>query len=481
MKNKRQTSIILFLFLLVVSSCAQNEYLEPPHIFPSSEKVVLKKGFHSFDKTSKISYKEDKKLSLEAYKIRILPRKITVYYSGNNGRIYANRTLEQLKFQYAETGKIPCMEIVDSPRVSWRSFMLDSGRQYQSVATIKKYIEMASFLKMNRFHWHLTEGLGWRIEIKKYPELTAKGAFVGKGEEQHGFYTQEEIREIVAFADERGITIVPEIDMPGHAEAALFAYPEMSCLGTQPEIPESGFTSNIFCAGKDETMAFLKNIVDEVCELFPSKYIHLGGDEAPKGTWDNCPHCNARMKAENLANSHQLQQWFSAEMANHLKSKGRKAVFWGDIVHQDDYKLPDNTVIQWWNWRGHKDLEFRNAVKNGYEVIANTNNYTYLNFPTEPWRGYSADRTFRLRDVYHNNPSYLPDNTNQLLLGMNCSLWTDYGLTENMLDKRLFPRIFALAEQMWHNGKLMNYDDFVTLIKEKQPYFESLGYEFDKE
>lgn len=477
-------TIAVFIIFLITSFSnqisAKYNTNNLPQIFPTPEKVIVKKGFISFCNCEKVIYKKNKnKIPSEGYRIRISPRSIIVYYSDKNGLIYANNTLAQLRFQYSKEKSIPCMDIIDSPRLKWRSFMLDSGRQYQSIVTIKKYIEMASLLKMNRFHWHLTEGLGWRIEIEKYPNLTSKGAFVGKGVEQQGFYTKDEIRDIVKFATERGITIVPEIDMPGHAEAALYAYPEMGCFNSKPEIPEKGFTSNIFCAGKDSTISFLKNILDEVCELFPSEYIHLGGDEAPKDNWDKCPHCKSRKEINNLQNSHQLQQWFSAEMANYLNSKDRKAIFWGDIIYQDDYTLPNNVVIQWWNWRGHKDLAFNNAIKNGHQVICNTNNYTYLNFPISPWKGYAVDRTFNLRNVYMNNPSYLPENTNPLVLGMSCSLWTDYELTQDMLDTRLFPRIFALAEQMWHNGKLMEYEKFVLLINDKRNWFESLGYEYE--
>ncbi|GAA6466043.1 hypothetical protein K220099C10_18890 [Bacteroides thetaiotaomicron] len=355
--------------------------------------------------------------------------------------------------------------------------MLDSGRQFQKVPTIKKYIDMASLLKMNRFHWHLTEGLGWRIEIKRYPELTRTGAFVGKGTEQQGYYSQEDIREIVKYAVDRNITIVPEIDMPGHAEAALSAYPELGCFGTPIEVPENGFTQNIFCAGKENTIAFLKNVLDEVCELFPSTYIHLGGDEALKGNWDKCPDCQQTIKKEKLKGSHDLQLWFSSQMADYLKAKGRKAIFWGDIVYEDGYPLPDNIVIQWWNWRGHKDLALKNAIRNGYPVICSTNCYMYLNFPVTPWKGYDKNRTFDLKDVYLHNPSYKTEE-NPLIIGMTCALWTDYGVTENMIDNRLFPRILAIAEQMWYKGELCSFDTFYNNVLQKKNWFNNQGFQF---
>lgn len=429
-------------------------------------------------KKADISFIIDSSLGKDAYKLTITFGGIEVKAACFGGFIYAMQTLRQWMSMEKGYPEFSCVEISDSPRTQWRSFMLDSGRQFQKVSTIKKYIDMASLLKMNYFHWHLTEGLGWRIEIKQYPRLTHIGAFAGKEPEQQGFYTQETIREIVKYAADRNITIIPEIDMPGHAEAALLAYPELGCFGHPVEIPEIGFTDNIFCAGKDQTLQFLKNVLDEVCELFPSVYIHLGGDEALKGNWDKCQDCQHRIINEKLKNSHDLQLWFSAQMADHLKEKGRKAIFWGDIVYQDGYPLPDNVVIHWWNWRGHKDLALRNALNHAYPVICGTNYYTYLNFPLTPWRGYGKDRTFDLRDVYLRNPSYMPTEENPLILGMSCALWTDDNVMERMIDRRLFPRILALAEQMWHQGEPEDFELFYNRVQQKRTWFEQLGFQF---
>ncbi len=429
-------------------------------------------------KKANVCFVTDSSLEKDAYQLNISSKGIEVRAACFGGFIYAIQSLRQWVNMEKGYPEFSCVEITDSPRTQWRSFMLDSGRQFQKVSTIKKYIDMASLLKMNYFHWHLTEGLGWRIEIKQYPRLTHIGAFAGKGPEQQGFYTQETIREIVKYAADRNITVVPEIDMPGHAEAALLAYPELGCFGLPVEIPEIGFTDNIFCAGKDKTLQFLKNVLDEVCELFPSVYIHLGGDEALKGNWDKCPDCQGRIKGEKLKNSHDLQLWFSAQMANYLKGKGRKAIFWGDVVYQEGYPLPDNVVIHWWNWRGHKDLALRNALSHGYPVICGTNYYTYLNFPLTPWRGYGKDRTFDLRDVYLHNPSYMSTEDNPLILGMSSALWTDDKVTEGMIDRRLFPRILALAEQMWYKGKPENFEQFYNRVLQKKAWFEQLGFQF---
>lgn len=421
----------------------------------------------------------DSSLPPEGYRIQINPHQMVISAADKGGFTYAVQTLRQWGIGTKGNISFACAGVTDYPRTQWRCFMLDSGRQYQKISTIKKYIDMASLLKMNYFHWHLTEGLGWRIEIKQYPRLAGIGSSVGKGEEQQGFYTQEEIREVIEYAARRNITIVPEIDMPGHAEAALSAYPELGCFGLPVEVPQHGFTQNIFCAGKDETLRFLKNVLDEVCALFPSPYIHLGGDEAPKGNWDKCPDCRKRIASLKLKDSHDLQLWFSAQMADYLKTKGRKAIFWGDVVYHDGYPLPDNTVIQWWNYRGHKDLALRNAIKHHYPVICSSNYYTYLNFPVTPWRGYTEARTFDLKDTYLNNPSDKAlSEKNPLILGMSCALWTDDGVTERMIDRRLFPRILALAEQMWHQEEAPDFSLFYKNILQRKTWFEQVGFEF---
>ena len=408
-----------------------------------------------------VRYSVDSSIPPDGYSIKITRFGIKVKYSTEGGRLYSEQTLNDLK-----SNGLPCCKIYDYPRCSWRGFMLDSGRQYQSLETIKKQLDLMYELRMNVFHWHLTEGLGWRLEIGKYPDLTRRGAFVAEGPEQQGYYTQEQVREIIEYAAARNITVVPEIDIPGHAEAALFSYPEYSCFGEPAEIPETGFTDCIFCAGKDETLAFLKDILDEVCDLFPSRHIHLGGDEAPKGNWDACPDCQRRIKELGLKDSHELQLWLSSQMATYLDSKGRKAIFWEDAIDSGDYPLPGNVVIQWWNYRRNGDRNYRKAIEKGYPVICSPNYYNYLNFPEAPWRGYGVDRTFSLEDAYLRNPADAAlSEGNPLVLGMECTLWTDYGLTEDMLDARLFPRIYALAELMW-KGMAPDCDSRARLLSE---------------
>lgn len=444
---------------------------------PTGFKLAAKKGRPAKKKNSIhfTTEEADTTLGREGYILEITPNTIVIRAIDEAGMFYAVQSLLQLlppevyanEFAGPVDWNIPCAVITDKPKYSWRSFMLDSGRQYQSPDFIRKYLDIMAMLKMNVFHWHLTEGLGWRLEIDQYPRLTEIGSRVADGKEQQGFYSKEEVRALIQYAADRHIMIVPEIDMPGHSEAAQIAYPELSCLKKAPPVSMS-FTPNLFCGGDEETYVFLQNVLDEVCELFPSPYIHLGGDEAPKDVWDACKVCQNRIREEGLEDSHDLQLYFSRRLALYLKEKNKKTIFWDDVVHEGGDMMPDNVVIQWWNWRGHKRHRYNNAIKHGYPVIAGTNYYCYLNFPVSPWEGYKENRTFDLRTVYESNPSDIKD-PNPLIMGMSALLWCDYNVQQHMVDRRVFPRIYALAEQMWSLGSRMDYESFYRSVKTRYP------------
>ncbi|GAA3552673.1 beta-N-acetylhexosaminidase [Snuella lapsa] len=427
--------------------------------------------------------KEENQLGDEGYNLSVSDN-IRITANTETGLFYGIQSLLQLlpvAVQARQDFKLVGVvvkgtEVIDRPKYKWRSFMLDSGRQFQSPEFIKNYLDYMAMLKMNVFHWHLTEGQGWRIEIKQYPKLTEIGSKVAKGKEQQGYYTQAVIRDIVAYAKALHIDVVPEIDVPGHSEAALCAYPELSCFNEAPK-SVMAFSPNLFCGGKESTYTFLKNVLDEVCDLFPSKYIHLGGDEAPKGNWNKCPHCKQKIEQEGLGNAHNLQLYFSSQLASYLKTKSKNVVFWGDVVYHDGVALPDNVVIQWWNWRGYKDKALQEAIKRGHPVICNTNYYTYLNFPLTPWSKYQENRTFDMRKLYEENPSDV-SNPHDLILGMGCSLWTDWFVQEYMADRRVFPRIYALAEQMWHKGDRLSFDVFYSKVKNMYPVLKGLGIDY---
>jgi N-acetyl-beta-hexosaminidase len=420
----------------------------------------------------------------ESYQLTVTQNKVAIFASTPAGLFYGMQTLLQLfdpDFFQKKTAnrewEIPCVMIKDRPKHEWRSFMLDSGRQYQGVEFIKNLIDQLAMLKFNVFHWHLTEGQGWRIEIKKYPKLTEIGSKVATGPEQQGFYTQDEIRDIVAYARQRNITVMPEIDIPGHSEAALIAYPEMTCFRKAPESVMS-FSPNLFCGGREETYRFLEDIFDEVCELFDSEYIHIGGDEAPKKNWNKCPDCQGRIKELGLKNSHELQIYFTNRIAKHLAKKNRKVVCWADVVTTPGPKLADNVVVYWWNWRHNKHKGLNEGARLGHKVICGTNHNTYLNFPLAPWRKYKKNRTFDIRMAYEQNPADVKNPTEEqqkAILGMGCCLWTDWNLTEEMLEGRIYPRVYALTEQMWYVGERLPFDDFYKKVKAQYPRLKAMG------
>jgi len=411
-------------------------------------------------------------LGMEGYTLSVAEGAVAICACGEAGLFYGVQSLLQLIEETRGGAAVRCVEVMDRPRHRWRVFMLDSGRQYQSVEFIERYIDLIASMKLNVFHWHLTEGLGWRIEIERYPQLTEVGAQVADGAEQQGFYTQEEIRRIVAYAAERYVEVVPEIDVPGHSEAALSAHPELTCFGEMPQAAGT-FSPVIFCGGKEKTYEFLEGVLEEVCGLFPGQYIHLGGDEAPKENWDRCPDCQRAIGELGLANSHDLQIHFSNRLADALAERGRKVILWDDVVTEPGPELRENVAIHWWNYRSRKERGLRAALEQGREVLCSTNYYCYLNFPVTPWAIYQENRTFDVRRAYEENPSDvdrlegLDGEQEELVLGIGGALWTDGGVRQDMIDRRVFPRLFALAEQMWHRGERLAFDEFYGRVKER--------------
>jgi hexosaminidase len=287
-----------------------------------------------------------KRLGDEGYRLKVGRRRIDISAPRPAGLFYGIQTLRQLGLG---AGPVPCAEIEDSPRFAWRGMLLDCCRHFMSLDTVKKYIDLLAGYKMNVFHWHLTEDQGWRLEIKRYPRLTEVGAWrIQNGKRYGGFYTQDEVREVVAYAAARHVTVVPEIEMPGHAVAAIAAYPELSCTG-KPIAVEThwGIFNDVFCPGKESTFEFIQNVLDEVCELFPSTYIHIGGDECPKHYWKTCPDCQARIKAEGLKDENELQGYLTRRVDKYMLAKGRRIIGWDEILEGGVSKT---AVVQ--SWRG---------------------------------------------------------------------------------------------------------------------------------
>ncbi|MBQ0048721.1 MAG: family 20 glycosylhydrolase [Bacteroidales bacterium] len=327
--------------------------------------------------------------------------------------------------------------MANNGRMAWRGLLLDSGRQYQTMAYIESLLDSMAARQMNVFHWHLTENDGWRMQLPNYPRLTKVGSSVAKGKEQQGFYSVAEMKHIVAYAEDRGIMVVPEIDLPGHSAALIAAYPEFGC------------SKEVICPANSQLLDFLKGVLDDMCEIFPCEYVHLGGDEVEQGVWRNCADCQRLMQQEGMVSVAALQVWFERQLIEHLAAKGRKVILWEDVLYETNDPLPNNVVIQWWNYRTKGETGLREALRRGIPVICSSNYYCYLNFPETPWGGYAQDRTCTMDDIEKRNPSHLLyDASNPLMLGMEACLWTDYNLTQDVLDKRLYPRLDVLARQM---------------------------------
>lgn len=423
----------------------------------------------------------------ESYVIDISMENITIKANSNNGLFYGVQTLWQLLPPNFFSGAISdinnlavgCLRIEDKPKYAWRSFLLDSGRQYHSVDFIKRYIDLLALFKINVFHWHLTENDGWRIEIEKYPKLTQIGAYVANLPGQQGFYSKEDIKQVIIYAKSRYIEIMPEIDVPGHSDAALKSYPELTCNKCTPyPIEDLEHSPHLYCGGSEDTYYFLENVLDEVCEMFPFKYIHLGGDEAPKNIWDTCNVCAKKIKDEQLKGTGELQQYFSKRLAEYVLKKGKYPVFWEEAFLSGDLVLPQESVMHWWSYRRRGTMGYDYAIKNNYRVINSTNYYTYLCFPEKPWRGFFENRTFSFEDAYLKNPSHL-SNPHALVLGMSTSMWSDYNLVQDMVDIRVFPRLFVMVEQMWNSKELADLEVFVSSAKEKFKLLDALGVEYN--
>jgi hexosaminidase len=427
----------------------------------------------------------------EAYQLNILGDRIAIYASTNQGLFYGIQTLLQLiPFTTNATEiKLDNLMMDDIPKFQWRGMHLDVSRHFFSKEFIKKYIDYLAMYKMNTFHWHLTDDQGWRIEIKKYPKLTEVGAsrngsMIGHYTDQTfddirygGFYTQEEIKEIVAYAKERHITVVPEIEMPGHALAALASYPEFSCTGGPFEVGKSwGVLEDVFCP-KDETFTFLENILTEVMALFPSEYIHIGGDECPKVRWKSCPHCQKRIKDENLKDEHELQSYFIQRIEKFVNSKGRKIIGWDEILEGG---LAPNAAVM--SWRGTEGGIA--AAKEKHFVVMSPGSHCYFDhYQGEPknepiaFGGYT-----NVEKVYSFNPipKELSEEESKYILGAQANVWTEYINTPEHVEYMVFPRIAALAEVLWGTSNPNEYKVFETRLIQHFERYEKKGINYSK-
>ncbi len=413
----------------------------------------------------------EKSLGEEGYELAVTGRSVVLRAPGACGMFRGVQTIRQLFPPAMESGKkapgevkwaIPCVRIVDKPRFSRRGILLDPARRFLTKEFLKRYVDLLAYHKMNVLHLHLTDDQGWRLEIRKYPRLTEVGAWRGKGEGRHGgFYTQADIREIVAYAAGRYVTVLPEIEMPGHACAALAAYPELSCTGGPFAVSTRwGVHRDVFCAGNDKTLEFLTDVLSEVIELFPSPAIHIGGDEVPKARWSRCPKCQARIKARKLKNADELQSWFIKQIARFLRSKGRRLIGWDEIMRGG---LAEGAVVQ--SWHGHRPAAA--AARAAHDAILSPTSHCYFD--------YGIGR-ISLRKVYAFNPLPvgLTDRQTGHVLGGMGNMWGERA-PQDKVDEKLFPRTLALAEVLWTAPADRDFDEFKARAEAHRGRLERMG------
>ncbi|WP_294609291.1 glycoside hydrolase family 20 protein [uncultured Bacteroides sp.] len=434
----------------------------------------------------------------EGYMLTTTPEGISINGQTENGVFYGIQTLRKSIPAEAKgaTILIPAGEIKDEPRFSYRGMHLDVGRHFFPIEFIKKYIDLLALHNMNTFHWHLTEDQGWRIEIKKYPKLTEIGSqrsrtVIGKNTQEYdntpygGFYTQEEAKEIVKYAQERYITVIPEVDLPGHMLAALAAYPELGCTGGPYEVcPRWGIFEDVLCIGNDKTMQFLEDVMSEIIEIFPSEYVHIGGDEAPRNRWKECPKCQARIKAEGLKadKNHtaedRLQSYCMTRIENFLNSKGRRIIGWDEILEGD--VAPNATVMSWRGMEGGIE-----AAQLGHDVIMTPTSFCYFDYyqtadtQDEPLGigGYvPIEKVYSLEPV----PAALTKEQSKHILGAQANLWTEYIASTEHVEYMILPRMAALAEVQWTQPEKKDFKDFTTRLARLMKFYQRDGFNYAK-
>jgi len=475
----------LILLALISISCSNNELKKcNSNIIPLPKEMIIKNQNFELNKSISIKYDDlfevegeflerilsdqfnintgqnGKLISLkkgnnyikEGYQLKINRNDISIEASSGEGIFYGIQTLIQLMELNRHENNIvlPTCKINDSPSFKHRGMLLDCCRHFFDKKVIKKYIDLLSQYKMNKLHWHLTEDQGWRIAIDKYPKLTSIGSQRKDSSGSYGgYYTKEDIKEIVYYAKNKHIEVIPEIEFPGHSQAAIAAYPQLSCTGKPIDVAtEWGVFKDIYCAGNDSVFTFMEDVLGEVIELFPSSFIHIGGDEAPKTRWENCPKCQKRMLEENLKDEHELQSYFIKRIEKYLNSRGKTLIGWDEILEGG---LAKNAVVQ--SWRGmNGGIE---AAKHGNKVIMSPTSHAYFDYSIK-----STD----MKQVYHFDPipTELDSIQKQLVLGGECNLWSEHIPNEKKLDEMVFPRMLAMSEVLWSYPKERNYDNFLA-------------------
>lgn len=407
----------------------------------------------------------------EYYDLEINKNFILIRGSDREGLIHGIYSLIQLipRSSGIDDSKLACVIIKDYPEFKWRGLLLDCCRHFMSIDFVKRYIDLLAYHKMNVLHWHLTEDQGWRVEIEKYPKLTDIGAWRKEkdGSVYGGFYTKEQIKEVVNYAYHRGVNIVPEIELPGHSVAALAAHPEYSCTGGPFEVETDwGVFKDIYCAGNDSTFVFLENVLDEIIELFPSKYIHIGGDEAPKYRWENCSKCKKRIQDENLQDTHELQSYFIQRIENYISSKGKKLIGWDEIL---DGGLAQGATVQ--SWRGFNGAS--EAAKAGHDAIVSPTSHAYFDYDLD---------AIDLEKVYNFDPipTDVPNDKVKHIIGGECNMWSERA-PQNTIDSKVFPRLLAMSEVLWDYPTIRDYNLFYERVQAHYKRLDFLGVNYGLE
>ncbi|MDL2214823.1 glycoside hydrolase family 20 protein [Dysgonomonas sp. OttesenSCG-928-M03] len=433
----------------------------------------------------------------ESYNLTVNDKQIVINGSDDAGIFYGVQTLRKSIPAFSEKNTVTFspVQITDYPRFAYRGSHLDVGRHFFSVEFIKKYIDLLALHNINRFHWHLTEDQGWRIEIKKYPELTKIGSqraqtVIGRntgefdGKPYGGFYTQDEIKDIVAYAQKQFITIIPEIDLPGHMLAALTTYPNLGCTGGPYKVAEQwGVFDDVLCAGNDSIYTFLDDVFAEVIELFPSEYIHVGGDESPKARWKECPKCQARIKELGLksdaehSKEDRLQSYVISRVEKFLNSKGRQIIGWDEIL--EGGLAPNATVMSWRGIEGGIA-----AAKQHHNAIMTPTSYLYFDYyqtedvDNEPFLGIGGYVPVEKVYNYEPVPAELTDDEKKYIIGVQANLWTEYITEPKFVEYMLLPRMGALSEIQWTMPEKKNYEAFLPRLGKLMNLYKELGYNY---
>ena len=448
--------------------------------------IILKTGLNNKNK--------------EAYTLNVTDNGICIQGSSAAGVFYGIQTLRkslpQMQVGKATSISFPLAKINDAPRFSYRGAHLDVSRHFITTDSIRRFIDMLALHNINRFHWHLTDDQGWRIEIKKYPKLTSIGAYrpetvighnTGKydGKPHQGFYTQKDLRKIVKYAEERHITIIPEIDMPGHMQAALAAYPELGCTGGPYEVRKMwGISDDVLCVGNDKALTFINDVLDEVVDIFPSQYIHVGGDECPKIRWKNCPKCQERIKANQLeargkhSAEERLQSYFINHAEKHLNALGRQIIGWDETL--EGGLAPNATVM---SWRGEGGgIE---AARQHHDVIMTPNTYLYFDYYQTKDKAQEPEAIggyLPLKTVYNYEPmpARLTPEEQKHIIGVQANIWTEYMPTYRQVEYMSVPRMAALSEVQWSSPQHKNFEYFTYRMLHLIDLYKVLGYNYAK-